>query len=83
MSKIIKDLTRKEDKIVTDTIGDTTLLYLSERRGSPAVYADLGVLKNKGYSYFVTLNKELTQQILKETNFSLIFENDKFSIFRL
>jgi len=83
MAKIVKDLTRKEDRIITDTIGDTTLLYLSDRKGSPAPYNDLGDLKIKGYSYFVTLNKELAQQMLKEARFNLIFENDKFSIFRL
>jgi 4-amino-4-deoxy-L-arabinose transferase-like glycosyltransferase len=83
ISKIIKDLTQPNDKIITDTTGDTTLLYLSDRKGSPAVYKDLGLFKNKGYSYFVTFNKELTKQIVRETDFNIIFENDKFSIFKL
>jgi 4-amino-4-deoxy-L-arabinose transferase-like glycosyltransferase len=83
ISKVIKDLTRKEDKIITDTMGDTTLLYLSERRGSPVKYADLEDLKNKGYSHFVTLNKELTNQLIQEKRFNMIFNNDKFSIFQL
>lgn len=83
IAKIIKDLTGEKDKIITDTTGDTTLLYLSQRRGAPATYRTLRELKSIGYAYFVTLNREVVEKIKKEETFELIFENDKVSIFKL
>ena len=83
ISKIIKDLTTKEDLVITDTIGDTTLLYLSERRGSPAPYNDLHIMKSKGYAYFVTMNKTVADQIDLETEFKIVFQNEKFTLFKL
>ncbi len=83
IAKIIKDLTREKDKIITDTSGDTTLLYLSQRRGAPATYRSLPELRSIGYTYFVTLNREVVEKIKQEEAFELIFENDKVSIFKL
>lgn len=83
ISKIIKDLTGKDELVITDTIGDTTLLYLSERRGSPAPYNDLPTMKEKGYSYFVTMNREVADKVVFETNFKIEFQNEKFTLFRL
>lgn len=83
ISKIIKDLTAKDELVITDTIGDTTLLYLSERRGSPAPYNDLPTMKEKGYSYFVTMSKEIADKVVFETNFIVVFQNEKFTLFKL
>jgi len=80
-ANIIKSLTLPDDKIITDRIGDTTLLYLSERKGAPAIYDDPLTLKEKGYKYLITNNSQEIQK-MKE-NFSVFFENDKFTIFKL
>ena len=80
-ANIIKSLTLPDDKIITDRMGDTTLLYLSERKGAPAIYDDPLTLKEKGYKYLITNNSQEIQK-MKE-NFSVFFENDKFTIFKL
>lgn len=79
--KIIASLTRPEDKIVTDRMGDTTLLYLSNRRGSPSIYKSPDELKKAGYSYLVTSSREQIESMKPE--FKVIFENEKFTIFEL
>jgi len=84
ISKIVKYVTKPEDLIITDTAGDATLLYLSERRGSSSVDKDFSSYKKIGYKYFVTQNKEIiqnikTQKILPER----FLDTDKFAIFSL
>lgn len=83
IANIIQTLTSKDDKIVTDTLGDTTLLYLSDRKGAPAVYKDLQELKKIGYKYFYTAKGDVIEQIKKEGNFEVTFENNKFALFKL
>lgn len=83
IANIVRDLTKKDDKIVTDTIGDTTLLYLSQRRGAPSVYKDFVELQKDGYKYFVTLKKEVVNDLKSKEQFELVFENEKFAIFKL
>lgn len=80
-ANIIKTLTKEKDKIITDTLGDTTLLYLSERKGYPALTDNLENLKNHQLKYFVTFNKELAESL--KNNFNLIFESNKVFIFKL
>lgn len=80
-AKILNNLTKPDDLIVTDRIGDTTLLYLSERKGSPSIYKDPQELKKIGYKYLITNNQE--QILLMKTKYKTIFENDKFTIFSL
>jgi len=80
-AKIINSLTKPDDKIVTDRMGDTTLLYLSERRGAPAIYKTPEELKEMGYSYLVTSSADQIKSM--KTEFKVIFENEKFTIFRL
>lgn len=82
-ANILKTLTTPDDRVVTDTTGDTTLLYLADRKGLPATTADLQVLKNKGYSYFITQKQDVIKDVIKEKKHPLIFENDKFAIFKL
>lgn len=83
IGRIINTLTTPKDRIVTDTVGDTTLLYLADRKGAPAVFKDLETLKKKGYTHFYTNKTDVIAQIKKETSFTVVFENDKFALFRL
>ncbi len=83
IASVIDSVTTHDDHIVTDTLGDTTLLYLADRRGAPAVFQDLGELKKKGYRYFVTQNGDVIKQIKSEEVFDVVFESNKFAIFRL
>lgn len=83
ISTVIKSISKPGDKIVTDRMGDTTLLYLSDRRGAPHLYKDLPVLAEMGYSYFVTQNKEVAEKTKADYNYPVIFENDKVFIFSL
>ncbi len=79
---IIRSFTDKDDIIITDSQGDTTLLYLSDRRGYPAPYKDLSVLKQQGAKFFVTGDKAYKERLSKE-NYRLLFENDQVLIFQL
>ncbi|OGK38103.1 hypothetical protein A3F60_00475 [Candidatus Roizmanbacteria bacterium RIFCSPHIGHO2_12_FULL_39_8] len=82
IAKIINSLSLNSDKIVTDTTGDTTLLYLANRKGAPALYKDPKTLGQLGYAYMIIFNKDYIVQ-LKQENFKSIFENDKFTMFKL
>lgn len=81
MATIINTLTPPDSQVVTDSTGDTTLLYLSDRRGYPAVTGDLHFLAAKGLDYFVTMNGSVAKEVAKE--FDLIFENEKMFLFKL
>ena len=83
IAKIISTLTNKNDRIITDRTGDTTLLYLADRKGSPAVYKSLEEFKNDHYQYLVTANKEFIKSIKLQGIYKIIFENDQFSIVKL
>jgi hypothetical protein len=80
-AKIINSLTKPEDKIVTDRMGDTTLLYLSDRRGAPSIFKSPEELKKLGYSYLITSSEDQIKSMKDE--YKVIFENDKFTIFGL
>lgn len=83
IAKIVSTLTSPKDKIITDTTGDTTLLYLSDRKGSPTVSKDLQEMKKEGYSFFYTARYDIIEQLKLERKFELVFENDKFALFKL
>ncbi len=82
MAKLITTLTSPEDKIVTDTNGDATLLYLSERKGAASIYKEIAELQQDGYSYVVTDKKELTDE-LRNDGLEVLVENQRFSIIAL
>ena len=82
IAALIKTFTLPEDKIVTDRSGDTTLLYLSDRKGAPAVYKDIDELKNLGYSYLVTSNEGLKTD-LKSRNLEIMVETDLYLLVKL
>lgn len=83
IAPIVRDLTEKDDKIITDTSGDTTLLYLSERQGAPAPYKDFDQMKAEGYKYFITQNAEVINNLKDENKYEVVVENEKFAIFAL
>ena len=83
IANVIKDFSSKDDKIVTDTEGDTTLLYLADRRGAPVVFKDLNKLKKDGYAYFITSKQDFSSSLKSKGEFILMFENEKFAIFKL
>ncbi|MEK7499461.1 MAG: glycosyltransferase family 39 protein [Patescibacteria group bacterium] len=83
ISQVVRDLTQKNDLVVTDTLGDTTLLYLSERRGAPSVYKDLTEMKSDGYKYFVTQKLDVAEEIIANKTHAPIFRSDKFILFEL
>lgn len=81
IAKITETLTKETDKIVTDRTGDTTLLYLINRKGAPAVYREPEELKKLGYNYLLTQNMEYLEK-LKES-YQIIFENNNFGLIKL
>jgi len=81
IANIVKKLTTKEDKIVTDRQGDTTLLYLMDRRGAPAFYKEIPTLKTLGYTYLVTQNKELVDKL--RNKLEIVFETNNFALIKL
>jgi len=83
IAKIIRTLTPPNAKIVTDRMGDTTLLYLIDRKGSPGLNKGLKELKNMGYQYFVTLNSETIANTKKTELYKTVFENAQFTLFSL
>ncbi len=82
IAKLIGDFTKPEDKIVTDRLGDTTLLYLADRKGAPAIYKSIQELKDLGYSYLVTANKETTET-LKNEGKEVLVESNQFALIKL
>jgi hypothetical protein len=81
IADVVRSLTQPKDLIVTDTQGDTTLLYLSDRRGYPAPYRELPILKEQGASYFITQNMDYKESLSGEA--ALVFENNQVLIFQL
>jgi 4-amino-4-deoxy-L-arabinose transferase-like glycosyltransferase len=83
IARIVQTLTRPEDKIITDRSGDTTLLYLMDRKGAPAIYKDIQVLRGDGYKYIVVTAPETIIAMKEKEQLQTVFENDKFALFRL
>lgn len=82
IAELIKIFTEPDDRIVTDRLGDTTLLYLADRKGAPAVYKPPNELKELGYEYLVTTNPDLIQT-LKEEGYVIVVENELFTMVEL
>lgn len=82
IASVIRTLTRPTDKIVTDRTGDTTLLYLADRKGAPSIFKELPELKAKNYKYLMTQNKEYAANLRKE-GYIFVFENEQFVLIRL
>ncbi len=83
IAKIIISLTKEDDLLITDTNGDTTLLYLVNRRGYPAVYQDLSYFKSLGAKYFYTTQKWVIDDLINNKKYQPIFINQQFALFPL
>ncbi len=80
-ANVISSLTEPDAKVVTDRTGDTTLLYLSGRRGAPSIFKDPDELKKLDYKYLITSSQG--QIDMMKPYFKIIFENEKFTLFKL
>lgn len=83
MAKIIDTFTKPDDKIITDRLGDTTLLYLANRKGAPMLYHTIEQLKAEGYAYYMTDKKEIISQLKIQKKYPILFENSQFSFYKL
>jgi len=83
MAKIIQTFTSPTDKIVADRMVDTTLLYLSDRKGSPLLSGTVEQLKNNGYQYVLTDQKKSIEELLNEKGVQIIFQNNQFALLKL
>jgi hypothetical protein len=81
IGKIINTLTPQNAKVITDRDGDTTLLYLANRKGMPSVPDTLENLKAKGMEYFYTDKTAVAEEVRKI--YTPIFENNHVFIFKL
>jgi len=80
-ANVINSLTGIDDKVVTDRTGDTTLLYLSDRRGAPSIFKDPIDLKKLGYKYLISSNEGQINSM--KADYEIVFENEKFTLFKL
>ncbi|MCX6732675.1 MAG: glycosyltransferase family 39 protein [Candidatus Roizmanbacteria bacterium] len=82
MAKIIQTFTKPTDKVIADRMGDTTLLYLADRKGAPLLYREIGEMKKMGYKYILTDKREIIQKLTLE-KYEKLFENNQFALFAL
>lgn len=83
-AELIENSTPKNALVVTDTFGDTTLLYNAHRKGMPAIADTLPNLKERGMQYFVTYSNDEAQKVLGENeSFELIFSNEEVFLIKL
>jgi hypothetical protein len=82
IGNVLQTITPQGSIIVTDRDGDTTLLYLADRKGYPATTEPLDKLKSEHKAeYFVTGKSDVAEQVKKE--YDLIFQGDNVFIFKL
>ncbi len=84
-SKIIEKVTEPNSNIVTDRNGDTTLLYLSNRKGSAVLIEDINKLKQYNYKYIVLTNKDKKQELIDKysQNLKEVFTSDELTILEI
>lgn len=81
-AELLRLYTQPDDKIVTDRMGDTTLLYLADRKGAPAFYKEIDELKRLGYAYLLTADKENAQK-LNERGYAIVADTNYFVLLQL
>lgn len=82
MAKIIQTFTKSTDKVIADRMGDTTLLYLADRKGAPLLYREPIEMKKMGYKYILTDKREIIEKLSLE-KYEKLFENNQFALFAL
>jgi len=83
MARILDTFTKTSDKVITDRLGDTTLLYLANRKGAPMLYHSIPQMKELGYTYYMTDKKEIITELKTTKECPLLFENAQFALFKL
>lgn len=83
IARTVQSLTDKNDKIVTDTGGDTTVLYAFNRKGAPAIYKTPPQLKELGYKYLFTYDGAKAQSLAREYNLRILFSSNTFTLLEL
>ncbi|MBI3620340.1 glycosyltransferase family 39 protein [Candidatus Roizmanbacteria bacterium] len=83
IGRLINTLTVPTDRIVTDRLGDTTLLYLADRKGAPGFYKNVPELRQLGYTHLVTLHPETADSLIKQYKLPVVFQNNELSLLRL
>ena len=83
-AKAVENFVKPDDLIVTDTAGDTTVLYALDRKGSPTIYGGAQQMKDDGYKYVFTYNHETARNLQKDIPTSTMLINDeRFILLRL
>lgn len=83
-AKAVENFVKPDDLIVTDTAGDTTVLYALDRKGSPTIYGGAQQMKDDGYGYVFTYSHETARNLQREIPTSTILINDdRFVLLKL
>ena len=82
MARIIQTFTKPADKVIADRMGDTTLLYLANRKGAPLLYREPSEMKKMGYQYILTDKREIINKLSLQ-KYEKLFENNQFALFAL
>lgn len=83
IAKDIQKLTNINDKIVTDTAGDTTVLYNFNRKGAPAIYKTSKELKELGYSYIFTFDSNKAKELEEKDKLAVVFRTNVYTLLKL
>ncbi|MEI7652941.1 MAG: glycosyltransferase family 39 protein [bacterium] len=83
-AKAVANFVKPDDLIVTDTGGDTTVLYALDRKGSPTIYGGAQQMKDDGYTYVFTYNHETARNLHKDIPTStMLINDDRFILLKL
>lgn len=82
-AKILSTITPNDALIATDTVGDTTLLYLANRKGFPAITDDSLGLKSKGISYITASTPSEKKKNDDDKNLKKIFDNEQIAVYQI
>lgn len=83
-AKAVANFVKPDDLIVTDTAGDTTVLYALDRKGSPTIYGGAQQMKDDGYKYVFTYNHETARNLHRDIPTStMLINDDRFILLKL
>jgi hypothetical protein len=82
-ARVVQALTEPTDRIVVDTGGDTTALYAFDRKGAPAIVGTPEELRGHGYTHLFTYVAETARNLKKDYDLEILFQNDRFTLFKL
>lgn len=82
-ARVIRTITQSDDRIVTDTDGNTTLLFLSKRSGSSTAYTSLEELKKQDFAYLATSKQDVINRLKEDVPDQIVFTNNRFALIQL